>query len=67
MYADYYVLIKDPISFKEIKQRCADSKYKTFEDLAKDFRLMFKNAKVAHPARTARGSGREGGACVVAL
>jgi len=45
MYADYYVLIKDPISFKEIKQRCADSKYKTFEDLAKDFRLMFKNAK----------------------
>ena len=45
-YPDYYEVITDPISIKEIRQQCADSKYNTFEDLAKDFDLMFKNAKV---------------------
>jgi len=42
-YADYYAIIKNPISLKQIKSNL--KKYKNNTAFKADFQLLFKNAK----------------------
>jgi hypothetical protein len=44
-YADYYVLIKVPISMEEIEARINSTYYKSIDDFTQDFKLMFSNAQ----------------------
>ena len=44
-YPDYYELITEPISLKEIEERVDQSHYKNIAEFRKDLRKMFDNAK----------------------
>jgi hypothetical protein len=44
-YADYYKLIRSPISMQMIHDRILAGYYKSVDDLRGDFRLMFANAR----------------------
>ncbi|RMZ88357.1 hypothetical protein DV736_g4405, partial [Chaetothyriales sp. CBS 134916] len=43
-YPHYYQEIKEPIAIDTIKKKAKRKKYRTLDDLIKDFELMFKNA-----------------------
>lgn len=44
-YADYYQIIKEPISIAEIKGRIASGEYASLHQFMGDFELMFSNAQ----------------------
>ncbi|KAI8907997.1 SNF2 family N-terminal domain-containing protein [Gorgonomyces haynaldii] len=44
-YADYYVIIKDPIAMDMIKARINSAYYKSVDQFKQDFDLMFSNAQ----------------------
>ncbi|KAG8782752.1 hypothetical protein FRC12_020461 [Ceratobasidium sp. 428] len=44
-YPDYYVQIKQPIAFDDIRAKLDEKRYATFEDVKSDFDLCFTNAK----------------------
>ncbi|CCX34630.1 Similar to Chromatin structure-remodeling complex subunit snf21; acc. no. Q9UTN6 [Pyronema omphalodes CBS 100304] len=46
MFPDYYQIIKQPISFNEIKKRIKNGDYTNLEGLRDDFKLMFNNARI---------------------
>ncbi|RMD42332.1 hypothetical protein DV735_g2756, partial [Chaetothyriales sp. CBS 134920] len=43
-YPHYYQEIKEPIAMDTIKKKAKRKKYRTLDDLIRDFELMFKNA-----------------------
>jgi ATP-dependent helicase STH1/SNF2 len=45
-YPDYYSLIEEPISLKEIIQKLRQGKYEYFEEIELDFALMSHNARI---------------------
>ncbi|KAG9124301.1 hypothetical protein FRC07_012101 [Ceratobasidium sp. 392] len=44
-YPDYYVQIKQPIAFDDIRTKLDEKRYASFEDVKGDFDLCFTNAK----------------------
>ena len=45
VYADYYVIIQNPISMKMIEQKIKKEEYSSLNDLRKDIELLCSNAK----------------------
>ena len=43
-YADYYMLIKEPVAMDMIYYRLTHSYYKSLQDFVNDFQLMFRNS-----------------------
>jgi ATP-dependent helicase STH1/SNF2 len=46
IFPDYYHIIKQPISFNEIKKRMRNGDYTTLDHFRADFKLMFDNARI---------------------
>lgn len=46
IFPDYYHIIKQPISFNEIKKRIRNGDYMDLEQFHADFKLMFNNARI---------------------
>lgn len=46
VFPDYYHIIKQPISFNEIKKRIRNGDYLDLDQFHGDFSLMFKNARI---------------------
>lgn len=46
IFPDYYHIIKQPISFNEIKKRIRNGDYTSLERFRTDFKLMFDNARI---------------------
>ncbi|KAB5558326.1 SNF2-family ATP dependent chromatin remodeling factor like protein [Coniochaeta sp. 2T2.1] len=44
-YGDYYVLIKNPISMKEIEKKMKKGEYRKLSDLRRDFQLLVNNCR----------------------
>jgi ATP-dependent helicase STH1/SNF2 len=44
-YADYYVLISDPICMNQIEKKIKKMDYTSLSDLRKDFELMIRNCQ----------------------
>jgi ATP-dependent helicase STH1/SNF2 len=44
-YADYYVLISDPICMNQIEKKIKKSEYNSLSDMRKDFELMIRNCQ----------------------
>jgi hypothetical protein len=44
-YPDYYDVVTNPISLKEIKQKIDKAQYATLQDMGADIRLMVDNAQ----------------------
>lgn len=51
-YPEYYEVIEDPISLKEIKKKIDKKHYSNIDDLAEDIRLMVDNAKSFNEAES---------------
>jgi ATP-dependent helicase STH1/SNF2 len=45
LFPDYYHIIKQPISFNEIKKRMRNGDYTTLDQFRADFKVMFDNAR----------------------
>lgn len=45
LYADYYLIIKKPVSLNQIRKHLKQEKFETFEDFLNQIRLMCSNAK----------------------
>ena len=45
LFPDYYHIIKQPISFNEIKKRIRNGDYLDLDGFHGDFKLMFNNAR----------------------
>lgn len=45
LYADYYLIIKKPVSLNQIRKHLKQEKFATFEDFLNQIRLMCSNAK----------------------
>ena len=45
LYADYYVIIKQPIALDDIKKKIDNGGYASLEEVRQDFELCFSNAK----------------------
>ncbi|KAG7477186.1 hypothetical protein MATL_G00091610 [Megalops atlanticus] len=45
---EYYELIRKPVDFRKIKERVRNHKYRSVEDLEKDFLLLCHNAQTFH-------------------
>lgn len=45
LYADYYIIIPNPISMKMIEQKIKKEEYSSLNDLRKDIKLLAANAK----------------------
>ncbi len=45
LYPDYYTIIKQPISLKEIKKKVNSKEYKTVDEFEQDIHLMVRNAQ----------------------
>jgi ATP-dependent helicase STH1/SNF2 len=45
LFPDYYHIIKQPISFNEIKKRMRNGDYTTLDQFRADFKMMFDNAR----------------------
>ena len=71
-YPEYYVVIRRPISFAEIRLKLKQKEYATFQDLKQDLELMCNNAKrfnmsesdIYHKARDLHGLIKDVGATV---
>lgn len=46
IFPDYYHIIKQPISFNEIKKRMKNGDYTSLEQFQADFKMMFANARI---------------------
>jgi ATP-dependent helicase STH1/SNF2 len=46
IFPDYYHIIKQPISFNEIKKRIRNGDYMSLEQFQADFKQMFNNARI---------------------
>lgn len=46
IFPDYYHIIKQPISFNEIKKRIRNGDYTNLDQFRDDFKLMFGNARI---------------------
>lgn len=45
LYADYYMIIKQPIALDDIKKKIDNGGYASLEEVRQDFELCFTNAK----------------------